>query len=466
MRYRWDKKYLYWGVTAFLVIAAGLLAFALIFRFQILLDFFGTILNVMTPLFYGLIIAFLVDPIVRFCERCFRRIFKKRVLAIKGNPVKQARQKKRVRAISILIALAVALGIVTGLLFLVIPQIINSLGQMVDNFSGYYRNFTNWINDTLQSDSQIGSILKSIVGEGFSRITSLLEKTVMPQAENFLTNITSGLIGFVGTLQDLIMGFIISIFFLYHKEKFIAHLKMFLYSFIRKKWANSIIGLGQDVNKYFGGFLTGKILDSAIIGVLCFIVMSIFQFDYSLLISVIVGVTNIIPFFGPFIGAIPSAFFLLMIDPWECIYFLIWILILQQLDGNVIGPLVLGNRTGVSGFWVITSIAVFGGLFNIIGIIVAVPLCAVILVLVKRRIRSGLLRRKMDYDTAVYMHAGTIYENDDVLNTEDDHFTKPIKSAEVQRPIEAHEHVQQGQLTVLTKRLIRYVKKKRNERKR
>lgn len=181
--------------------------------------------------------------------------------------------------------------------------------------------------------------------------------------------------------------------------------------------------------------------------------MSIFQFDYALLISVVVAVTNIIPFFGPFIGAIPSAFLLILVDPIQCLMFIIWILILQQIDGNIICPLIQGNRTGISGFWVITSITVFGGLFGMVGIILAVPSCAVLLVIIRRRVASGLKRRKMEYDLSVYMHEGTIFESDDKQIEVDETLPTPIKSITVQRPPKQEEKRQ-------TSKYVQWAKKK------
>ena len=344
---------------------------------------------------------------------------------------------------------------------LVIPQIIDSLSMMIDNFSGYYRNFTKWINQFLSNDSTVGDLVKNVLGDGFEKVNEFIQKNIMPQAQKYLGDITSGLFGFIWTLKDILMGFIIAIYFMFHKEKFVAHLKMALYAMFKKERVNKMISVGQDTNKYFGGFIIGKIIDSAIIGVLCFIVMTIFQFDYSLLISVIVGVTNIIPFFGPFIGAIPSALFLLIVDPMQCLYFIIWVIILQQIDGNIIGPMILGNRTGVSGFWVITSIVVFGGFFGIIGIIIAVPATAVLLVLIKRRISNNLKRRKMACDTEVYLHEGTIYESDDVLDEDDGTYETPIKSADVHRVPEAHEQPRKSKYVEWVKKKIKQKKQKK-----
>lgn len=463
MKYRWDKKYLYWGVTAFLVILASLICFAAVFRFDVLANAFSFVMKILTPVFYGLVIAFLVDPIVRFSERVFMRIFRKQMEKVADDPGKTAKRKKMWRAISIVLAILFVFAVLAGLLWLVIPQIINSLSMMMKNFEGYFSNFTHWLDGFLDGDSTVGKLIKSFLGEGYEKIGEILEKNVMPQAQQFVTDMASGAIGFVWTLKDLIIGFIIAIYFLFHKEKFIAHIKMLLYSFIKKERVNKMISVGRDANKYFGGFIIGKILDSAIIGVLCFVVMTIFRFDYSLLISAIVGVTNIIPFFGPFIGAIPSALFLLIVDPMQCLYFIIWVLILQQIDGNIIGPMILGNRTGVSGFWVITSIVVFGGFFGIVGIIIAVPACAVLLVLGKRRIANGLKRRKMAVDTEVYLHEGTIYESDDVLDEDDATYKKPIKSADVHRAPEAHEQRQKSKYVTWLKNKIQQAQNKKGD---
>ncbi len=461
MKYRWDKKYLYWGITAFLVIVACMLAFAIVFRFDVVGNILGTVAKVLSPVFYGVVIAFLIDPVVRFIERIMARIFKKKRKELQSNPGKLKKAQRRGRAISIVIALIFVFALLTGLLMLVIPQIIDSLSMMIDNFSGYYRNFTKWINQFLSNDSTVGDLVKNVLGDGFEKVNEFIQKNIMPQAQKYLGDITSGLFGFIWTLKDILMGFIIAIYFMFHKEKFVAHLKMALYAMFKKERVNKMISVGQDTNKYFGGFIIGKIIDSAIIGVLCFIVMTIFQFDYSLLISVIVGVTNIIPFFGPFIGAIPSALFLLIVDPMQCLYFIIWVIILQQLDGNIIGPMILGNRTGVSGFWVITSIVVFGGFFGIIGIIIAVPATAVLLVLIKRRISNNLKRRKMACDTEVYLHEGTIYESDDVLDEDDGTYETPIKSADVHRVPEAHEQPRKSKYVEWVKKKIKQKKQKK-----
>ena len=213
MKYRWDKKYLYWGITAFLVIVACMLAFAIVFRFDVVGNILGTVAKVLSPVFYGVVIAFLIDPIVRFTERMMARIFKKKRKELQSNPGKLKKAQRRGRAISIVIALIFVFALLTGLLMLVIPQIIDSLSMMIDNFSGYYRNFTKWINQFLSNDSTVGNLVKDVLGDGFEKVNEFIQKNIMPQAQKYLGDITSGIFGFIWTLKDILMGFIIAIYF-------------------------------------------------------------------------------------------------------------------------------------------------------------------------------------------------------------------------------------------------------------
>lgn len=453
MKYKWDKKYLHIGITAFLVILACVLSVLIIFRWDIVTGLFGWAISILMPIIYGIVIAFLLDPFVRLTRRLYLRIFRKKLEKIKDKPKKIKRLDTLVRAIGIVLAILIVLGAIVGLIMLIIPQLINSLSMMFDNIQVYVNNFTDWLNGFMSSDSAIASALQSFVGEGFSELGKMWDTTIMPMIQDFAGEFASGALGFVMAFKDIILGLVIAIYLMLQKEKFIGRVKMVLYSCMKKERANKLINIGSDANKYFGNYIIGQILDSLLVGVVCFIVMSIFQFDYALLISVVVAVTNIIPFFGPFIGGIPSAFLLLLVDPIQCLMFIIWILILQQIDGNIICPLIQGNRTGISGFWVITSITVFGGIFGMVGIILAVPSCAVLLVIIRRRVARGLKRRKMEYDLSVYMHEGTIFESDDTQVVVDESLPTPIKSITVQRPPVKEEKRQ-------TSKYVQWAKKK------
>ena len=230
---------------------------------------------------------------------------------------------------------------------------------------------------------------------------------VLPSVQEIISEVSTSLIGSVVDLLvwlfNFIIGIIISIYLLSSKELFCAQAKKITYALLREERANNLINNMRFANKTFGGFLIGKILDSFIIGILCFIGTSVLKIPYALLISVIVGVTNIIPFFGPYLGAIPCALILIMINPIKCVVFLIFVLVLQQFDGNVLGPKILGNSTGLSSFWVIFSITVFGGLFGVLGMFVGVPVFAVIYAAIKTFVSQRLVKKNLPADTNYYM---------------------------------------------------------------
>jgi len=224
----------------------------------------------------------------------------------------------------------------------------------------------------------------------------------MPGLGVIMQKISSRVILTLKTLLNLIIGVIVCVYFLNGKDKFKAQIKKVITALFRRDTANEIFEFGNYAHHAFGGFITGKIIDSIIIGVICFISMSIFRLPYPLLISVIVGVTNIIPFFGPFIGAVPSALIILMVSPIQALYFLILVIILQQLDGNIIGPAILGNSTGLSSFWVLFSIVIFGGLFGPVGMIIGVPVFAVIYYYAGKWIRKRLRNKGLEDRTEEY----------------------------------------------------------------
>lgn len=216
---------------------------------------------------------------------------------------------------------------------------------------------------------------------------------MMPQINAIVKTVSLSMLSFAKAVWNLVIGLIISIYLLASKERFVSQGKKLLYAFWDTRQANVIMEDFRLIDSTFGGFISGKILDSAIIGVLCFVVVSIMKMPYPMLISVIVGVTNIIPFFGPFIGAVPCALLILMVNPMQCLYFIIFIWILQQFDGNFLGPKILGDSTGLSGFWIIFSITIFSGLMGVPGMILGVPIFAVFYALIKRYVNRSLQKR-------------------------------------------------------------------------
>lgn len=436
MKYRWDKKYLHWGVTIFLVVLAGMACFGAFFQFPALLGTVKWILGVFTPVWYGLVIAFLLNPLMKFFEKLYIRIFQKQFRKAK-HP---ARFRSICRAVCVLLAVLVMLAIIAGLLWMVIPQLISSVEGIFGNFESYYANLQHWLNGTLKNNQDFAGVIGVAIEKGFEAAKTWINNNVISQIDNIISGVTSGILSFFVVLKDLIIGFIIAIYLLFSKEKFIGQLKKTTYALMKKERANALIRTGQDANHYFGGFIIGKILDSAIIGALCFILMSIFQMPFAPLVSAIIGVTNIIPFFGPFIGAIPSGILILMVDPMQCLYFIILIIVLQQFDGNILGPKILGDSTGLSGFWVIFAIVVFGGLFGVFGIVIGVPVFALIYSWFTRRITQSLKKRKMALDTHTYMESGCIYEDDPEIDVDGEHYSTPVKVDPAKREAENQRH--------------------------
>ena len=257
--------------------------------------------------------------------------------------------------------------------------------------------------DHIQKEqSPVGAIVENILNHASENIQNWIQTDLLRQMNVLMTNITTGAINVLSEVFNFLVGCIVSVYMLFGKETFAAQIKKMLYAGMQVERANKKLHITRKSNEIFGGFIIGKIIDSAIIGVLCFIGITILDMPYILLVSVIVGVTNVIPFFGPYIGAIPSTILIALADPLKGLYFLIFIIALQQLDGNVIGPKILGNSTGLSAFWVVFSILLGGGLFGFIGMIIGVPTFAVIYYIVKMVVEEKLKKKKLPPDTEHY----------------------------------------------------------------
>lgn len=304
--------------------------------------------------------------------------------------------------------------LVTALLFyfaihllisMLVSQIVPSIQNIVSNFDTYMTNFTAWMNQLLADNSEIKDYAINLINRYSEELERFLNETVLTKSSELIKTVSLSVLGIFKTLWNFIIGFVISIYILGSKEKFAVQAKKLLYACYQPDSANVIINNFRFAHNTFIGFISGKILDSLIIGLLCLIGTTMLRTPYAALISVIIGVTNIIPFFGPFLGAIPSAVLILVVDPMHplnCVYFIIFILILQQVDGNLIGPKILGDSTGLSGFWVIFSITLFGGMFNVLGMIVGVPIFAIIYAAVRSYVNSALIKKKMPIKSAVY----------------------------------------------------------------
>ena len=322
------------------------------------------------------------------------------------------KQKKHIRIVSILFTIVIVLFLIYGFFSILIPNIINSIKSISYQFPYYVQNLTVWSAKFLEDNPDIEAMVLRFLDTYSEEFVNYLNNSIVPQLETVVKQVSLSLISVLKVLWNFIIGMIISIYVLYSKEIFAGQGKKIVFAIFSTKTSNQVIKDIRFASGTFIGFISGKIIDSIIIGFICFAGTSILQIPYALLVSVIVGVTNIIPFFGPYLGAIPSAMLILMVNPIKCVYFIIFILILQQIDGNFIGPKILGQSTGLSGFWVIFSITVFGGIMGIPGMIIGVPFFAVLYALTKRVINQMLLKKGLPVETGMYLDVDYIQEDD------------------------------------------------------
>lgn len=399
MKFKLNNKYVRWGVTAFLVIAAAILFCYFVFHSTNILAGLDTLTHILMPVVVGLAMAYLLSPVLNYIERKII-IPVCKICGIK----KSKRRDSIVRGISVFLTAFVFVALIYLLFYMLISQLVPSIQNIINNFDSYTGNVMNWINRILDDNPEVRNYALQTVDKYSEQLDAVIRQ-LPSNAGVWLRTVTNTATNILSMLWDFIIGFIISIYVMISKEKFIAQGKKVIYALFERDTANIVISNFRFTHKTFIGFLGGKIADSIIIGLLCFIGVTLMRTPYGALISVIIGVTNVIPFFGPYLGAIPSAFLILIVDPMHplnCVYFLIFILVLQQFDGNILGPKILGSSTGLTSFWVIFAITFFGGLFGVIGMIVGVPIFAVIYAAIKSVVNSALVKKELPTETEKY----------------------------------------------------------------
>lgn len=370
--------------TIMLVIGIGLIIFFALYRFEAIAKVVGNIMNILAPILYGFAIAYILNPIMVFWEK---KIYE--LLSKKNNNIEKV--KKASRSLGILISLLLAIAVLFVIFYLVIPELITTIYGLVISIPGQLEQFEQYLTGLMDSNSEFSALAQTII----KSLTDWFEEWVKNDLFEQVTGITTGIFNFVNVLIDIILGFIISVYVLSGKDGFISKSKMIIYACFSREKANTVLDVARKSNRIFSGFISGKLIDSLIIGVLCYIGMCVLKMPYAILVSVIVGVTNVIPFFGPYIGAIPSAFLILLANPIQGLYFVIFILVLQQVDGNIIGPKILGEFTGLTAFWVVFSILLGGGLFGFIGMLLGVPVFAVIYYIAEQIMEHELKKKSL-----------------------------------------------------------------------
>lgn len=394
--FRKNPKYAQISVYAALVLFSVILFFLLISNLSGVKAFIDTVFTVLSPLIYGFIIAYILAPFQRFCEA--------KILRFRQGSKTEKRLK---RPLSVMLSILLLYMVLTLLVGLVIPQVGRSFMELETQISGYITAAQNLVDKFIRDFPLFNGQYENLsefmdVNEISTDLKSLIS-TLYGYLESAGNQVLSYAGRFVIEVKNALIGTIVAVYLLLAKEKLIAKCKWITAALLDRRRYLNLVYLMRFTNKTIGGFLLGKIIDSVIIGLLTFIVMSLVGMPFTPLISVIIGVTNIIPFFGPFIGAIPSAFIIFIAEPRMTLWFILMILVIQQLDGNIIGPKILGDSTGLSALGVLVSITIAGGFFGFAGMILGVPAAAVICALIRQKTDVRLRAKNAETEIEYYM---------------------------------------------------------------
>ena len=381
------KRYLKIGITGAAILASGILCAFVLFKMPVIISVLKGITEILKPFLYGVVFAYLLAPLCNKIEEKLFQIF----------PKAKTKARRFICFIAIVISLCVAIAVIWLIIMMIIPQVWDSVMKIIQMVPQKLIVVNNWIEHMLENQPELQAYFEEFSSQAESNIDSLLNVDTIQKVQSIINSLSVQLFGVLGVVKNIFLGLLISAYLLGSRKLFGAQAGLILHGVFSDKWAKIIEKEIRYTDKMFNGFLVGKIIDSfAIIGLLCFAGTSIMGFEAPAFISVIIGITNIIPFFGPFIGAIPCGLLLLLENPMHCLYFIIFIFVLQQLDGNVIGPKILGNTTGVSSFWVLFAILLFGGMWGVVGMVIGVPLFAVIYDIIRKLVYRGLRKHKRE----------------------------------------------------------------------
>lgn len=371
------RRYMYISMAVFSAIAMGLILFFILLRLQGIGNALNTVAEILAPFVYGGVIAYLLRPLCNTYESFFTDVLPQKA-------------KRFANGIAVILSIVTGILVVYTLIIMVAPQLYSSVLSLWNSLPDKINAFLVWATATFGEDEELLQLFNSSSQKLIAELESWAQTTLVPYITNVVSGVGSSVLKVLNFLYNLLIGLIVAVYLLGSRKKFARQSVLLVRSCLSPKWADMFLNEFAFIDRMFGGFIDGKILDSAIIGVLCYIGCLIFRFPNPLLIAAIVGITNVIPFFGPFIGAVPSTFLILIEDPIKALWFVLFVLVLQQLDGNIIGPAILGDRTGISSFWVLFTIILCGGLWGIVGMVIAVPLFAVIYDIIKKLVRRGL----------------------------------------------------------------------------
>ena len=407
MKMKPEKNQVTWGITIFVVCVCLMLAYYVIFDGMTIARNLGNIVDSLSGIIIGIVIAYILIPLLEGVEhRILMPIYKKHGYDVSIAKTADKKKRSQMRKISILITMTVFLILLYSLFRVIIPQLVSSIREIANNLPMYIKNIDDYSNLFLANNPDLQQIIDSQLDNYYETLSSYLTQKLLPLLPGNVNTIvryaSRSFISGIKIVFDLVVGLIVAIYVLNSTERFTTKGKKMAYAVLKEDAANELISGFRFVNYTFQGFIGGKLVDSLIIGVICYIGCIMLKIPYPVLISVVVGATNVIPFFGPYIGGGVGALILVLINPVKALVFLIFVIVLQQFDGNILGPTILGNSTGLSSFWVIFAITLFGGLWGVVGLFIGVPIFAVFYAFVSRITNVLLARRGLDTRTNEY----------------------------------------------------------------
>lgn len=360
-----------------------ILLIAVLFNLGKIFNVINYIIAILSPIIIGIVIAFILNLLMKKYEKL---MYKKEVKA--GKTIKGAK-----RVLSIVLTYLTISLILLLISVLLIPELIESGKVLINNLSFYSEEIKNFSTNLMDKNEVLSGIVKEALSSWVS-ISESITKWLVSMAPKLINSTVT----MFGSVLNFVLGVVFSVYLLYSKERILKNVKKTLYAYFNKSKADKINKVATTTNKTFGNFVGGQLVEAVILGTLCSIGMFLLDMPYAVLIGVVIGTTSIIPIFGAYLGAIPSAFLLLMEDPIMALIFIVFLIILQQFEGNVIYPRVVGKSVGLTGFWILFAVVVGAAIGGIAGVLIAVPLCAVIYSLLKEEVNKKLTKKKIKID--------------------------------------------------------------------
>ena len=417
MKFKLSDRQKGWIATIMIIVILSFLLYGVFFHGSDIVRSLRYLMRSMMSLVCGVAIAYILSPVLSFIERKIMiPVFSRAGIDVKSPS--SGKNKRRVRMVSVALTILFFLIILYGLIRSVLPQVFFSIQSIINNLPVYFRNVSRFFNRLLEENPDMRATVNEILKSLRQNTETFVSQNITPRLTSLIQQISKRAVTLAGGIVNFLIGIIVAVYILNARERLAAQGKKLAYAFLPQKAANEVIGEFRFIHQTFTSFLVGKIIDSAIVAVLCFIGAKLLKTPFPMLVTLIIGVTNMIPFFGPYIGEVITGLIVFMVNPLSALYFLIFVILLQQLDGNIIGPRILGQSTGLSSIGVIFSILFFGAILGPVGWFIGVPLFAVIHALIRRF--SGYLLRERGLPSDIGVYENTAYIDEKGIHKLDD----------------------------------------------